>query len=558
MLEDAREGIESIDSMVAYLRVHGGFAACMAALFGPRSGSVESALERNLAAFRAGPAKLGRLQAALNGLDKLGLELLPGVPVKIGQFRSEESDNAQSIKFPIVATAPKPVFIFNPNNRQTNNWSDGGLQQFGPLDADVFTPKSPRVCVVCQRDKHGQVDAFLSKFREGIPATGSGRAAFAQGFVRKYRLQELKVEFFLADNGTPAAYQKAIRQALAAQDQKGQRQRWWHIAMVQIEESFHNLTGDANPYLLAKADFLAADIPVQEFEIETASLRDSQLQYAMNNMALAVYAKLGGVPWRVQANRALTHELVFGLGSVVISDGVFGTKERMVGITTVFSGDGCYWLSNLSQSVPFEEYRDSLLASLRATVAQVRTDMNWQKGDSIRLVFHSFKPFKDAEAEAVKEVMKELGEFDVQYAFLHVIEDHPYLLFDRGQEGVRWASQPVKGEFAPQRGLFFQLSSREVLITLTGPKDLKRPEDGMPFPLLLRLHRSSTFDDVIYLAQQLYVFSNLSWRSFFPSSTPVTILYSQLIAKLLGELHRIPRWNPNTMLGRIGRTRWFL
>jgi hypothetical protein len=51
--------------------------------------------------------------------------------------------------------------------------------------------------------------------------------------------------------------------------------------------------------------------------------------------------------------------------------------------------------------------------------------MNWQKGDSIRLVFHSFKPFKDTEAEAVKEVMTELGEFDVQYAFLHVIEDHP-------------------------------------------------------------------------------------------------------------------------------------
>jgi hypothetical protein len=116
----------------------------------------------------------------------------------------------------------------------------------------------------------------------------------------------------------------------------------------------------------------------------------------------------------------------------------------------------------------------------------------------------------------------------------------------------------VKGQFAPQRGLFFQLSSREVLMTLTGPNDLKRPEDGLPFPVLLRLHRGSTFDDVVYLAQQLYVFANLSWRSFFPSSMPVTILYSQLIAGLLGELHRVPRWNPDTMLGRIGRTRWFL
>jgi hypothetical protein len=558
LLDDARDGIESIDAKDAYLQVNGGFAACLAAAFGARAGAVESALDRQLATLRAGPSKLERLRSALKGLNSLGLELLPGVPVKIGQFRSEEHDANQSIKFPTVAVAPKPVFIFHPNNQQTHNWSDGGLQQFGPLDADVFTPKSPRVCVICQRDKQGQVESFLNKFRDGIPATGSNRAAFAQGFVRKYRLQEMKVEFFLADNGTPAAYQKAIRQALAVQDQKGQGQRWWHLAMVQIEESFHNLTGEANPYLLAKADFLTADIPVQEFEIETATQWDGQLQWSLNNMALATYAKLGGVPWRVQANRALTHELVFGLGSAVISDGVFGSKDRMVGITTVFSGDGCYWLSNLSRSVPFEEYRDSLLNSLRATVAQVRADMNWQKGDAIRLVFHSFKPFKDTEAEAVKEVMTELGEFDVQYAFLHVVEDHPYLLFDRGQEGIRRSGQSAKGEFTPQRGLYFQLSAREVLMTLTGPNDLKRPEDGLPFPVLLRLHRSSTFDDVIYLANQLYVFANLSWRSFFPSSTPVTILYSQLIANLLGQLHRIPRWNPNTMLGRIGRTRWFL
>jgi hypothetical protein len=558
LLEDAREGVEATDAADAYLQVHGGFAACLAAVFGARAGAVEVSLEQRLAAFRAGPARLERLHSALRGLNLLGLELLPGVPVKVGRFRSEEHDDDQSVKFPAVAAAPKPVFIFHPNNQQTNHWSDGGLQKFGPLDADVFTPKAPRVCVICQRDKQGQIEAFLNKLRDGIPAAGGGRAAFAQGFVRKYRLQDMKFDFYLADNATPAAYARAVREALAAQDLKGQGQWRWHLALVQIEEGFHSLAGDANPYLVTKASFLAADIPVQEFEIETASLRDGQLQYALNNMALAVYAKLGGVPWRVQANRALAHELVFGLGSAVISDGVLGNKDRMVGITTVFSGDGCYWLSNLSRSVPFDEYRDSVLASLRATVAQVRADMNWQKGDSIRLVFHSFKPFKDTEAEAVKEVMTELGEFDVQYAFLHVIEDHPYLLFDRGQKGVGRAGQPAKGTSAPQRGLYFQLSPRELLMTLTGPNDVKRPEDGLPFPVLLRLHRESTFDDVVYLAQQLYVFANLSWRSFFPSSMPVTILYSQLIAGLLGQLHRVTRWNPDIVLGRIGRTRWFL
>jgi hypothetical protein len=540
----------------AYLKPDS-FDTCVRVVFGAKANAVLQALTRTLANLRSGPEKLKRLDGVLRGLNEAKLELLPGVPVVIAPFLSERSAAKTTVRFPTIASAPKAVFVFHPNNECTHTWSDGGLEQFGPYDAEVFTPTQPRVCVVCQRDKKGQVETFLKKFSDGVGGSGDRRAPFAQGFVRKYRLQELRVEFFLADNPTPVAYAKAVRQALAVQDQDGQGQRW-HLAMVQIEELFHNLSEDANPYLLSKAEFMAHDIPVQEFEIETASLRDSQLQYALNNMALAVYAKLGGVPWRVRSNRALAHELVFGLGSAIISDSILGSKERVVGVTTVFSGDGYYWLSNLSRSVPFEEYQETLLASLRDTVAQVKADMNWQKGDTIRLVFHSFKPFKDAEAEAVKQTMEELGDFNVEFAFLHVVEDHPYLLFDKEQRGVRAGGQSLKGVYAPPRGLFTQLSPSELLITLTGPSDLKKPEDGLPFPVLLRLHRESSFNDMVYLARQLFVFASHSWRSFFPSSMPVTILYSQLIAGMLGKLARVPRWNPNSMLGRIGRTRWFL
>jgi hypothetical protein len=35
-------------------------------------------------------------------------------------------------------------------------------------------------------------------------------------------------------------------------------------------------------------------------------------------------------------------------------------------------------------------------------------------------------------------------------------------------------------------------------------------------------------------------------------------MYSELIASLLGKLSQVSRWNPDVMLGRIGRSRWFL
>jgi hypothetical protein len=174
-------------------------------------------------------------------------------------------------------------------------------------------------------------------------------------------------------------------------------------------------------------------------------------------------------------------------------------------------------------------------------------------------VFHAIKPLKDAEADAVKRLMEELGDFDVEYAFLHIADNHPLLLFDEAQQGIfDYSTKLTKAACAPVRGQFIHLSGYETLLTLTGAREVKRPQDGMPRPVLLRLHRGSTFDDMTYLARQVFAFSCHSWRSFFPAPMPVTILYSQLVARQLGQLGTLPRWNPDAMLGRIGRSRWFL
>jgi argonaute-like protein implicated in RNA metabolism and viral defense len=247
------------------------------------------------------------------------------------------------------------------------------------------------------------------------------------------------------------------------------------------------------------------------------------------------------------------------LGSASIGEGRLGKRERIVGITTVFTGDGNYHLSNLSQAVPMADYGEALLDSLRVTISKVQQELNWQKRDHVRLVFHSFKPFKDVEADAVKEAVAELSDYDVDLAFIHIADNHPYGLFDESQGGVFDPRvRKVKGVYAPERGYFLRLSKYEVLMTTTGAKDIKHPEHGMPRPILLKLHRNSTFNDTTYLARQVFAFTCHSWRSFFPSQMPVTILYSDLIADLLGNLATVSFWNPDSMLGRIGKTRWFL
>lgn len=513
---------------------------------------VKQALSNQLALLRKGPRRLEKLRTVIEHFAKLNLEMLPGVPFKIQPFLAEKTSKI----FPVTYTAPKPTYVFDPTGICVNTWNEKGLDMYGPYTSQSFTPSRPRVCVICQSSYKGRVEQFLHKFFNGLPYQVNDREPFGKGLVRKYALDDIYAEFFVTHGSSAEAYQRAVRSAIEYQTQQSFK---WDLALIQVEDRFKSLNNETSPYLVTKAGFLKHQIPVQEFRIENVDQPDKQLVYILNNMALATYAKLGGVPWLMKANPTIAHELVIGLGSAQIGEGRLGSKQRVVGITTVFTGDGNYWLSSLSKAVPIAEYKDALLTSLRTTVKRIQRNMNWQPREHVRLVFHAFKPLKNAEADAVKTLMGELGDYDIDYAFVHLMQQHPYILFDKEQRGVPSPSpNTLKGVMAPTRGLYLRLSDYETLISLTGVREVKRPQDGIPQPIMLQLHRSSSFHDTTYLARQVFAFSCHSWRSFFPSPMPVTILYSNLVARLLGQLARLPHWDADVMLGRIGETRWFL
>jgi hypothetical protein len=116
----------------------------------------------------------------------------------------------------------------------------------------------------------------------------------------------------------------------------------------------------------------------------------------------------------------------------------------------------------------------------------------------------------------------------------------------------------MKGEFAPMRGTYLTLNKSNAILSLTGSREVKKSTDGLPYPVLLHLHRSSTFTDMKYLTEQVYTFACHSWKSFDMAGMPVTIGYSQLIARLLGRLGALPHFSVDSIHGRLNPLRWFL
>ncbi|HCF9567259.1 TPA: hypothetical protein NI655_001688 [Pseudomonas aeruginosa] len=510
------------------------------------SGRVQGKIDEIVFENSRGRARMEHIARISDWLRGLGeIELQEGLSVGIGHLLSEK--DAQN--FPRFIEGTTPTYVFDAGTLKSESRAAVGLSKFGPYSRHVFTPTRPNVCVICDRARRGQFELFLRKFRDGLSVDGKS-LPFGRGFLGIYGLQDINLTFVEADAFTADAYHAAASKAV----RMGAEGMPWHLALVQTERDSRQLAPQKNPYLVAKAAFLSNQIPTQFVAFETFSMAPASLAYTLSNLALAVYAKLGGIPWLIKSDKGIAHEVVIGLGSAAIGESRFSRKERIVGITSVFRGDGGYLLSNLSNAVPMSKYGEALTESLQATLQRVRNEMNWIKGDSVRVIVHAFKPMRNTEVGSVKAALKEFSEFDLQFAFLHVKQDHPYLLFDDDSIGTKG-----RGEKTPVRGLFAEVGHNETLLTLTGPQQLKRPTDGLPKPLLLSLHRDSTFTDIIYLTKQVYWFSNHSWRSFLPAAMPVTIYYSDLVAGLLGRLDRLgSRWSPSVMLGKIGTTRWFL
>ncbi|MEI6775909.1 MAG: Piwi domain-containing protein [Chloroflexales bacterium] len=502
----------------------------------------------------------GQLQAiryTLGGLQQQQFVIAPDITIQFGDLL-DEGDR----RFPTRISTERPPLLFGPQGRNTSSIPDQGIRRYGPYLSMQHTRNEPLIAVVCEAQYRGRVEQFLNDLLGGFPDerwTETGKEnPFVGGLVAKFRLARIRYEIEECPDSSPEAYRAAARRLLARLTQLPD------LAIVQTREAFKQYVGDANAYFVAKATFMGAGVPIQAVTIEIIETPGTNLAYVLNTVSLATYAKLDGVPWVISTRSPASHEIVIGIGSSEVTTRRWAGRERYVGLTTMFQGDGRYLVWELTREVAYDDYPQALLESLQSTLRYVQQQNSWQPNDKVRLVCHVYKRLKDCEVEAIKALVRQLtaDRYQVEFAFLDISLYHPYHLIDPAQPGFAYWSggkKQIRGHGVPERGICLQLDRRRALLHLTGPKDLKTAGQGLPQPLLVELHSDSDFTDLTYLLRQIYHFTYMSWRSFFPATLPVTIHYSQIIARLLGNLRHVNGWDSTVlMLGSLRGRRWFL
>ncbi len=429
---------------------------------------------------------------------------------------------------------------FDPTPGRVDTSPLRGIGKYGPYDSQYFTPKEPNVLVLTHHSLRGRVSEFLGVLEQGIP----GSKFYPSGITRLLRLNKVRFIIQEVDGLSPESYEQSIERALTKQDAPQ-----YDLGVVIAQEEWKSLQPEINPYLRAKAKLMTAGIPVQSIKA-TNVLKKSGYEYLMTPMAVQMYAKCGGNPWVLPAKSGVDVELVIGIGTTILKENCWADAERsrFIGVTTFFTGNGQFLLGKRIEPVRYEDYSKELVQGLNSTLKRLSEEYHWEKGSTVRIIYHAHKPFKNVEADSVAQVARSFPDYHITYSFIKISTDHPLLLLrGDGNDGNNKLSHAMRADN-------IKINSTTALM------QLKSSGRGIySNPIQVTLDTNSTFTDFHYICQQILNFSQLNWRSIQPSQKPITIFYSELLAEFWSKLKKTSRWDPISLQNpKLRKSLWFL
>ena len=255
----------------------------------------------------------------------------------------------------------------------------------------------------------------------------------------------------------------------------------------------------------------------------------------LNNIAVAILAKLDGEPWRL--NRQLKNELIIGIGAFRHEE----TNLTYVGSAVCFQNSGhCHQL-DCSPAYQTDVLIGSVLQSIK--------DFQAYNAEVKRVIIHLYKNLSKKELAPIEQALRSL-KLDTPIFIVKITKSKPtdIQVFDNGWKGL----MPVSGTFVKVK------SNKYLLFNNTRyRKNRFSPANGYPLPVKLHLYSrdKALINDtktVKMLIDQVYQLSRLYWKSVQHQSLPITVKYPEMIAEMFPyfEGNEIPDFGKDKL--------WFL
>lgn len=278
---------------------------------------------------------------------------------------------------------------------------------------------------------------------------------------------------------------------------------------------------EESPYHACKAALLAQGYLSQNVTLELVN-NSAQFEWSVANIALAAFVKLGGIPWVVH-RRSERQQFVIGVGRSELFNPTTRTRERAIAFTTCLRSDGIFKFSTFANPAhSAKEY----LSGLKTTMGEALDKIAAENLPIETLSLHVPKEFGREEADALAEVVSGHKMQDrVRIYTLKVTDDDSFFVVDNAaRDGV------------PARGTCVKIGERDFLLYTEGREEKQKWRNRIPTALRVRYYDSDAPPTVVTdLVSQVFDLGQSNWRGFNAMSRPVSILYSELTAEMLGH-----------------------
>lgn len=285
----------------------------------------------------------------------------------------------------------------------------------------------------------------------------------------------------------------------------------------------------SNIYYEIKKILLKKNIPSQF--IERNKIFMDNFHFSLPNIAIAMLAKLGGVPWKLEKEHY--KQLTVGFN-------IFKNQQNpYLGSAVYFDNQGIIRQVKGFQYSSIDNISNELINSIN------EYKLTNSDEDITKIVIHYYKTLSNVETNKLNETIKNKLGLNSPFAVVEINDTKTTadLCFDLNYESLM-----------PQSGTYIRLRNNEYLLfnNLRYWEKPINPINQEEYPVKLRIYDPLNNFDHNELISQVYEFSRLYWKSLKQKAQPVTTIYSKLIAEYIAHFEELPDSDIS------GATVWFI
>jgi len=286
--------------------------------------------------------------------------------------------------------------------------------------------------------------------------------------------------------------------------------------------------GDDNGYMAQKAHFSHAGMPTQVCTLRILEDEES-LKWAVANLALQIFCKAGGRPWKVRptAERSLIIGISQSHKVKYVDEQPQVDKYFAFSVLTDSSG-----LFQQIQVLGDSADHNTYVSALRANLKHV---LEANAGAFNRVVIHTSFKLKHEEIRAIEQTTREVAaatdKSKCRFSVIKVNHKSRFFGINRSVNSL-----------VPYEATKVRLGPHEYLVWFEGIyPDKPTVTKAFPGPTHLQFLRvndePSEPAEERELLQDLVNLSGANWRGFNAKSSPVSVFYCHLVADLVHNFH---------------------